>query len=124
MGDEVLPDRDVAVVIEHELALLRPGVRSSRAAVVELLHEDFREFGASGRMWGRDDIVAALADSPGPGAEAEDLRAVRLGPDVILLTYVARRPDRVTLRSSLWRRDTADGRWRALFHQGTVCPEA
>ena len=112
-------DGDVALVIEQELALLQPGVRSSPEAVRGLLHESFREFGASGRIWGRDETVAALADSPGPGAEAEDLRSVRIGNDVILLTYVARRPDRRSLRNSLWVR--GPNGWRLFFHQGTVC---
>lgn len=111
-------DGDVALVVEQELALLRPEVRSSPDAVRRLLHESFREFGASGRIWDRDQTVTALADSPGPGAEAEDLRSVRIGDDVILLTYVARRPDRQSLRSSLWVRDPHG--WRLFFHQGTV----
>ncbi|MEW6472380.1 MAG: hypothetical protein AB1679_08915 [Actinomycetota bacterium] len=61
--------------------------------------------------------------TPEPGdaaAQAEDVQAIGLGDDVILLTYRARRPDRVSLRSSLWVRG-AEG-WKLLFHQGTLCP--
>jgi hypothetical protein len=112
-------DDDVDDVIAKELALLQPATRANVDAVVELLHDGFREFGASGRIWDRAAIVAALAAAPGRGADAEDVRAVRLAPDVIHLTYVARRPDRASLRSSLWLRDTAG--WRLLFHQGTPC---
>jgi hypothetical protein len=46
---------------------------------------------------------------------------MRMAAEVILLTYRTRRPDRVTLRSSVWRRD-AEGRWRLVFHQGTIGP--
>ncbi|MCA1846341.1 MAG: nuclear transport factor 2 family protein, partial [Actinobacteria bacterium] len=96
-----LSDEAVAEVMAKELALLAPAVRSDRAAVASLLHEAFREFGASGRTWDRSRIVDTLATEPGDtAAEAEEMRAVRLGEDVILLTYRARRPDRVSLRSS------------------------
>ena len=112
-------DAALAEVVEKELLLLQPAVRSNPEAVSALLHEDFREFGASGRAWDRKQIVAELAGSPGGGVEAEDMRSVRLSEDVILLTYVARRLDRASLRSSLWVRGP-DG-WRLFFHQGTLC---
>lgn len=111
---------DVEAVIGNELSLLQPAVRSNPDAVLALLHEDFREFGASGRTWDRAEIAAALAEAPGGGAEAQDMQAVRLAGDVVLVTYIARRPDRASLRTSLWVRDAAG--WRLLFHQGTLCP--
>jgi hypothetical protein len=114
-----VPDDDVSEVITKELALLEPATRANPDVTVEFLHEEFREFGASGRIWDRSAIVAALAAAPGTGAVAEDMRAVRLAPHVVLLTYVARRPDRASLRSSLWIRDGSQ--WRLLFHQGTPC---
>jgi hypothetical protein len=111
----------IAEVVAHELALLQPGVRADREAAVGLLHEAFREFGASGRVWDRAQIVDSLAADPGDTpAEPEDLQAVMLTDDVILLTYRARRPDRTSLRSSLWVRGEAG--WKLLFHQGTVSP--
>jgi len=114
-------DEAVAEVMAKELALLAPAVRSDRAAVASLLHEAFREFGASGRTWDRSRIVDTLATEPGDtAAEAEEMRAVRLGEDVILLTYRARRPDRVSLRSSLWVHGAVG--WQLFFHQGTPCP--
>jgi hypothetical protein len=93
-------------------------VRADAAVVTSLLHEEFREFGASGTVWDRPAIVASLASDPGgPTAEAEDLMAVQLADDVVLVTYRARRPDRRSLRSSVWVRGA--GGWEVLFHQGT-----
>src|SRR5207302_8154735 len=81
-------DEAVADVVAKELALLRPAVRGDRAVVDGLLHEAFREFGASGRTWDRSGIADTLATDPGDvAAEAEEMRAVRLGEDVIFLTY-------------------------------------
>ena len=50
----------VRLVIERELALLSPAARGSAATVEELLDPEFREVGVSGRLWCRDEIVAAL----------------------------------------------------------------
>jgi ribonuclease HI len=106
-------------VVDGELALLDPDVRGDVAAALRWLHEDFREFGASGTVWDRYTIAAVF----GPGTErvrAEAMRPVRLGPDAVLLTYAARGSQRVSLRTSVWVR-TPDG-WRLLHHQGTPVP--
>lgn len=113
-------DLDVDEVVAGELALLTPEVRRDPAAVGRLLHDDFVEFGASGRIWDRAATIAALAAGTSQPVEACDLRAVRVGPEAVLVTYRARRPDRVTLRSSLWVRVPPG--WRLLFHQGTLQP--
>jgi hypothetical protein len=113
-------DQDVEEVIKKELLLLQPEVRARQNAVLSLLHEAFREFGASGRTWDRSEIADALAANPGTGAQAEDMRAERLGREAVLLTYLARTPERASLRSSLWVRDAVG--WRLFFHQGTLCP--
>jgi hypothetical protein len=111
-------DSDLVAVVANEVRLLDPAVRSSTRAVESLLHQGFREFGASGRVWDRDSVVAALTADPGSTyTSAEAIETVRLAPDVVLLTYVARQPHRTTRRSSLWRR--VDGDWKLYFHQGT-----
>jgi ribonuclease HI len=107
------PDFDT--IIELERRLLDPRVRLDRAALSSLLHEDFREFGASGRVYDRDSIIDALLASDGSSATAHDFEAIRLGADVVLLTY---RTDPPSLRTSIWVRD-AGGGWRMLHHQGT-----
>jgi hypothetical protein len=111
---------DVSTVVELERRLLRPEIRSDRHRVEALLHRDFLEFGASGRVWDRETIVEALeADPTGPGA-AEEFTSVRLAEHVVLLTYrVSGRAG--SLRSSLWVRDGAAG-WQLRFHQGTHLP--
>jgi hypothetical protein len=107
-------------LIALELRLQSPAIRQDRTALRALLCEDFREFGASGRIWDRESILNALSNEPAIPITCSNFECVRLAPDVALLTYRARRADRETLRSSLWRRDSAG--WRVLFHQGTVIP--
>lgn len=113
-------DAETAAVVELEHLLLRPGTRADRHRVEALLHQDFQEFGASGRVWDRETIVDALASDPTAPGVAEAFAPVRLAEDVVLLTYrVSGEPG--SLRSSVWVRDGAAS-WRLRFHQGTRMP--
>lgn len=107
-------------VIDNELRLLRPEVRNTASEVERLLHPDFVEFGASGRRWSRDDMVAAIgsmfADDDAP--TAREVEAVRLAESVVLVTYVTEGPRGRARRSSVWRK-ASDGAWQVYFHQGT-----
>ena len=109
-------------VVELELALLHPDVRRDRPWVEDLLDEDFREIGASGHVWTRQERVDALAVDPHdePVAVA-DMDALQLADGLVLLTYVSDRAGRRVWRSSVWRR--TGGRWQLLHHQGTPADE-
>ncbi|RNL83529.1 nuclear transport factor 2 family protein [Halostreptopolyspora alba] len=115
-------DSDIDTVIANELRLLDPEVRREDDAVRALLHDDFREIGASGTQWDRDSVTRATRADTGERTTAEDLSPVRLGSDAILLTYTARRGRSGSLRTSVWLR--SDGEWRMLHHQGTPVPES
>lgn len=110
-GDDAILDDVLAL----EARLLDPATRREPAEVSALLHPEFREIGASGRWWSRDEIVDALAGESGERAVARDLAArfVGEGEGAVLVTYAT--DD--ALRSSLWVRWA--GGWRVLFHQGT-----
>ena len=111
----------VGMVVEAELSLLRPDVRSSAEAVEALLDPEFVEVGASGRRWDRPAMVAALGageiTDPEP-IQATEVAGVQLADDLVHVTYVSRRTGGTPVRrSSLWRR--TDGTWRLYYHQGT-----
>lgn len=106
-----------------EESLLDPVVRSDRTIVAELLADDFIEFGSSGRIWTRDEILDLLAgESPAP-IHMADFECALLAEDVALVTYRASRTDArtgtqfSTLRCSIWTKKP--GGWRLRFHQGT-----
>lgn len=128
MGDEAAggtPAAAVRAAVEGELRLLEPGVRGSAEVVRGLLHPEFSEFGASGRVWDRDTVMEATAPAPGEVAvriAAEEMRGTLLAPGVVHLTYVTDTGGRRARRSSVWR-ETAAG-WRLWFHQGTPLPDA
>ncbi len=114
----------MAEVIALERALLTREVRSSTAALDALLDPEFTETGASGRRWTRAEILADLpAGPPGPDQIADYAMAGRrLAADVVMLTFETDHNGRRARRVSLWRR--AGGRWRVLYHQGTLVPPA
>ncbi len=106
-----------------ELRLMDPAFRKDRAAVSTLLAEDFREFGSSGREWGREAILDLLETEPSqPAPAVEDFRIQPLTADAVLVTYRTIRPEIQANRSSIWIQ-SASG-WQVLFHQGTKIPEA
>jgi hypothetical protein len=104
-----------AHLIELERRLHTAHTRQNAAG---LLSDDFREFGASGRIWDKPSMLAALAAETHYPIESSHFVCQHLAEGLALLTYTAVTPTRRTLRSSLWRLE--DGHWRVLFHQGTV----
>ena len=108
-----------------EQQLLDPVVRRDGDRVSRLLADDFVEFGTSGRVFRKGDILKELASEAAATLTLRDFHARELAPGVFLVTYVAlrRAAEDATvssLRSSIWSRQS--GEWRMLFHQGTkIC---
>jgi hypothetical protein len=107
-----------------EVALHQSDVRRDPARVDELLHELFTEFGRSGRIYSRADILEFLrVEVPAGPVWSQDFTVAEISEGTALLTYKSASIDadgelvRHTLRSSLWQR-TARG-WQMRFHQGT-----
>lgn len=110
---------DAATLRALELSLLDPLVRRDPIALAALLHPSFTEIGASGALWTRDAIVAALAAEPDAREipPTDEWQVAALGDTHVLVTYRigGERPSR---RSSIW--DVSTGRPALRFHQGTL----
>ena len=85
--------------------------------------DDYWQVGASGRRYSRAAILehlarrpAQLADESGWRCSEHALRA--LGEDTFLVTYCLSQGERVSRRSTLWRR--RNGRWQILYLQGSL----
>jgi hypothetical protein len=115
------PQADVQEAIDRERLLFRPDVRCSAERVEGLLDPEFTEIGASGRLWDREAMVAALSRRFGDETPARIVDSEMTGrliePGVVLLTYVSDSNGRRARRSSIWRRHE-DG-MRVVHHQGT-----
>lgn len=104
------------LVVGYEKELLSDQVRADPRRVRELLHPEFTEFGASGRIWTRNRLLAEIGPMP-VRVTFEPIGADRLADDVILLRWRAVSAHSDWLRSSVWQR--LDGVWRLRFAQGT-----
>ena len=106
-----------------EEALLDAAVRRDRARVAAFLAGDFEEFGSSGRVWSREQVLELLAAEAYEAPTMEDFNCKLIAEDVALVNYRTVRTDPQTgrvsaaLHSSLWTREGRE--WRMRFHQGT-----
>ena len=104
--------------LEMRLAQRRVG---TRAELEELLGDEFREFGCSGREYTRQEVLGAWEFGNPLECEVTDYCVLAVGADAVLATYRTAQPGgRLARRSSLWSRRL--GRWRLIFHQGTLAP--
>ncbi len=113
-------DEVSAYLIAQEQRLHSREVRGDVSAVAALLSDDFLEFGASGRIWTREEIIEALASETECTITSVDFACRMLSPSLALITYIAETGNRRSLRSSIWRLEGES--WRMLFHQGTPIP--
>lgn len=109
---------------ELEESLLQPDVRKSQT-LIDLLADEFVEFGSSGRVYSKADLVETLQAETLSKQTTSHFKATYLSADAALLTYrihLHREPPVFTLRSSIWCR--AGGKWKMIFHQATITSAA
>ena len=106
-------------VINLESYSLSPKVRKSKKELEKLFSEDFIEYGASGKVYTKLDVVNALPYKGEIIFEVKDIKAKPLGVDVVQITYLLhnKTENKYSLRSSIWEW-SLDG-WKMIFHQGT-----
>jgi hypothetical protein len=118
-------ERDqVLLILEQRLAQV--GAKLQPGEAEALIADEFVEFGASGRVWRKADILEALKQWSASELTVEDFRVTELGGACCLVTYRLARIEpesqqqKSTLRSSIWKQ-RGEG-WQMVFHQGTPCP--
>ncbi len=110
--------RELRLVVDRELTLLRPEVRANREELEALLADDFVEIGASGRVWNRAELIAELLAAPAlDDVVVADVHAHAVAPGVVVVIYATSRAGVQSRRTGWWRK-SATG-WRCFFHQGT-----
>jgi hypothetical protein len=101
----------------------RPELGTSRDAFEAMTDANFWEVGASGRRYSREYVIDTLVERHSKPHEdvweTRGFHCLQLSSDTYLLTYtLVQDRVRVTRRSTIWRND--EGRWKILYHQGTV----
>ncbi len=113
-------------IYELELSLLKPETRSSFDLLNGLIADDFIEFGSSGSVYNKKEILDRLPTSADKVEYTISDFNVRILSDSMVQTTF--KTDRIingtekltSLRSSIWRK--TNDNWQMFFHQGTpVC---
>jgi len=100
-----------------EERLLHPDREQDRSELASLLAEEFKEFGASGRIFNRTQIIEMLHEANPRSAHISHFCISPLAEGVVLATYHTTKLTAITHRSSIWV--FRDNRWQMVFHQGT-----
>jgi hypothetical protein len=103
--------------------LFQPELRRNPEKTSRYLADDFREFGSSGRIYTKAEILAELTSESPRTITLDNFHCDILAPDLALVTYRSTRTIALGIpvhanRSSLWI--LRDDRWQILFHQGTT----
>ena len=104
-----------------ETDLWRTAVRHDRQRMDEVFAADFFEFGRSGRVYSRAQLIATNGEPIDAVLPLPEFRARLITSEVAQVTYNSVVTDRGEVlygrRSSIWSRES--GSWKLRFHQGT-----
>ena len=106
-----------------EMEVLSPGVRGDTTRMDGLLHDDFVEFGSSGRVYEKKMLIEMISNESPAEVLIRDFALRELTADVALVTYRSvGQSGQEARRSSIWIREGET--WRMAFHQGTRIPNS
>ena len=116
-------NRDVLnELMKREPLFHRPELGTTRQDFENMTIETFWEVGASGRRYSRKYVMDTLElrhSEPFEDIwETRDFHCLEIAPNNYLVTYTLIQEERVTRRSTIWRRCGAD--WKIVYHQGTI----
>lgn len=112
-------DHDQELRILEE-SLWRSSTRFDRDYMDKILSENFIEFGRSGKIYSRQEIINATPQEIEATLPLKDFKITKIDDDVRLITYISQVMNQqldIGNRSSLWRRRPKG--WELCFHQGT-----
>jgi len=110
-------------LVRREPIFHRPEFGTTRADFENMTDAAFYEVGASGRRYSREYVLDILQQRHAQPIEDEvletsDFHCLEIAPDNYLLTYTLLQGERLTRRSTIWRRQGLS--WKIVYHQGTV----
>ena len=106
--------------IELEKTFLKHTTRTDHNILESLISRDFIEFGSSGKIYYKQDVMRTLISESIRNFKAVDFEVRILSENCVLITYKLFESMKSTLRSSIWIRNTHNS-WQIIFHQGTNC---
>lgn len=108
-----------SMILKYEMDFFDAEFCRSRSNLENRLSVDFMEYGKSGRVYRRNDMIELLLDSPNRYIKIEDFELTALHEDYFLVHYLSINIDdhSKALRTSIWKRE--EGLLKMFFHQGT-----
>ena len=113
----VKPRNDFNEIELLEKKLLVSATRKSINTLDGLLADDFKEFGKSGLVYNKQDILSRLPNEEPREFNAKYFEVKSLGDTAYLINFRTLESGIEVLRSSIWI--SIDGRLQMVFHQGT-----
>lgn len=109
-------------LIRREPIFHRPEFGTTRRDFEAMTEPTFWEVGASGRRYSREHLLDVLEEryqnTVEEHWETKDFHCLEIARDNYLLTYTLAQGERITRRSTIWRR--SDSGWKIVYHQGTI----
>ncbi len=93
----------------------------SRDIAQRVLCDDFAEFGSSGRVYGKKNVLDMYMTTSGINHAITDYSIAFLSDSVVKAAFKSDFCGKKALRTSIWL--FVDGSWKMIFHQGTACKE-
>jgi hypothetical protein len=129
MNPELTTDPKLSSILEElkklEMVFHDPETGSTRKDFELMTEESFWEVGASGNCYSRNFVLDALVERVAHPHEdkweTKDFYCYEIANNNYLLTYTLIQGERITRRSSIWRKCGAI--WKVLYHQGTIVKE-
>ncbi|MEN8078081.1 DUF4440 domain-containing protein [Clostridioides difficile] len=114
------------IIYKYEYELLKSEVRKSSERISELLADNFIEFTSSGNVafYQIGEVFQNKDDNTELNWEIKNFNIRELSNECILAMYKVIKHDEIdeskkySLRSSIWK--CFDGKWKMVFHQGTL----
>ena len=111
------------LIYKLETDLLNPEIRASAEKLNELISDDFIEYGSSGLVYNKEDILKRLPQGNSPSYTLSDFEMIVLSEGIIQTRFKTNRvnldgTETSSLRTSLWR--NTNNNWQMFFHQGTI----
>lgn len=130
MQPNLVTDQRLASIMEELIArepiFHRPELGTSREHFENMTEPEFWEVGASGRRYSREYVLDGLEKrysvAHEDNWETRGFHCLEIAPHNYLLTYTLLQGERVTRRSTIWRRH--EDQWRIVYHQGTIVEDA
>ena len=108
-------------ILEYENDFFKKKFCSNMENLNNRIHDDFIEFGKSGKVFNKDSIIEYLINlDDDRDIEIESFEINIMKKDFLVVNYISdeKEIDKRAVRTSIWINENEN--WKLYFHQGTI----